>query len=353
MSIHQAMTTMHDDTAAHGPSVYEGYATRALAGDALTRDEALAVLHAPDAELRPLLLAAFRVRERHFGRRVKLCMLRNARSGLCQEDCHYCSQSTVSTADIDTYRLLPTDTLIEGAEAAVARGARRYCMVTSGRGPSARDIAQLGDATRAIKQRFPDLEICVSPGLMDDAQARELKEAGVGWVNHNLNSSERFHPSICTTHTYADRVATVRAVQRAGLATCCGGIIGMGETDDDVVDLAFALRELGVDSLPVNFLLPIAGTPFEGREGVAASRGLKALCLFRFTNPAAEIRAAGGRERNLGAWQALAFYPANSIFIEGYLTTPGLAAEPTHRMIEALGFTVEREEEVVTATCDA
>jgi len=329
--------------------LFRSLASRVLAGEALARDEALGVLRAADDELRALLLAAYRVRAHHFGRRVKLCLLRNARSGLCPEDCHYCSQSSVSTAAIDTYRLLPLERLVEGAEAAVARGARRYCMVTSGRGPSARDVAQLGEATRTIKRRFPALEICVSAGIMDESQARALKAAGVGWVNHNLNTSERFHPEICTTHTYADRVATVRAVQRAGLATCCGGIIGMGETEEDIVDLAFALRELGVDSLPVNFLLAIAGTPLDHRASVSVSRGLKALCLFRLTNPASEIRAAGGRERNLGDWQALALYPANSIFIDGYLTTPGLAAEPTHRMVEALGFEVEREDEAVEA----
>jgi biotin synthase len=255
----------------------------------------------------------------------------------------------VSSAAIDTYRLLPAERLIEGAEAAVARGARRYCMVTSGRGPSARDVDELTAVTRAIKARFPALEICVSLGIMDEAQARALRDSGVGWVNHNLNTSERFHPEICTTHSYADRVATVRAVQRAGLSTCCGGIIGMGESDDDVVDLAFALRALGVDSLPVNFLLPIAGTPLAASASLSALRGLKALCLFRFTNPASEIRAAGGRERSLGAWQALAFYPANSIFIDGYLTTEGLDAERTHRLVAALGFTVEREEHASVA----
>jgi len=330
-------------------SEYDAYATRALSGGALERHEAMAVLRAPDDDLRALLLAAFRVREHHFGRRVKLAMLRNARSGLCPEDCHYCSQSAVSKADIDTYQLLPFEQLVAGADAAVVRGARRYCMVTSGRGPSARDITQLGAATRAIKERFPTLEICIYAGLMDEPQARELKAAGVGWVNHNLNTSERFHPEICTTHTYADRVATVRAVQRAGLSTCCGGIIGMGETDDDVVDLAFALRDLHVDSLPVNFLLPIGGTPFAERPLTQMTRGLKALCLFRLTNPDSEIRAAGGRERSLGSWQALALYPANSIFIEGYLTTPGLATAPTQRMVESLGFTVEREEDVAPA----
>jgi len=334
-------------------TAYALHAERALAGEAPSRADALAILRAPDDDLRELLLAAFAVRERYWGRRVKLCMLRNARSGLCPEDCHYCSQSAVSQAGIDTYRLQSAAELVAGAHAAVARGATRYCMVTSGRGPSARDVTQLAAATRAIKTAYPALEICVSLGIMDETQARALKAAGVGWVNHNLNTSERFHARICTTHTYADRVGTVRAAKAAGLATCSGGILGMGESDDDVIDLAFALRELATDSLPVNFLHPIPGTPLAGAVSVTPQRALKALSLFRLTNPASDIRAAGGRERNLGDWQALALYPANSVFIEGYLTTPGLATGPTHRMIEALGFTVEHEAELAAPAATA
>ena len=325
------------------------HAERALAGAAPSRAEALAMLQGPDDDLRDLLLAAYAVRERHWGRRVKLCMLRNARNGLCPEDCHYCSQSAISSTAIDSYRLMPRAELIEGARAAVARGARRYCMVTSGRGPSARDIGEIGAATRAILAEHPELEICVSLGIMDEAQARELKSAGVGWVNHNLNTSERFHPEICTTHAYGDRVGTVQAVKRAGLNVCCGGIIGMGESDEDVVDLAFALRELGVDSLPLNFLLSIDGTPLGGRGTMSPTRALRALCLMRFTNPAADIRAAGGRERNLGDWQGLALYPANSVFVEGYLTTVGLATAPTRTLVESMGFTVESDVEVADA----
>lgn len=322
------------------------HAERSLAGEAPSRAEALAILQGPDHDLRDLLLAAFAVREHHWGRRVKLCMLRNARNGLCPEDCHYCSQSAVSTTAIDSYRLMPREELVAGARAAVARGARRYCMVTSGRGPSTRDIDQIGAATRAILAEHPELEICVSLGIMDEAQARELKAAGVGWVNHNLNTSERFHPEICTTHTYGDRVGTVRAVKQAGLNVCCGGIIGMGENDEDVVDLAFALRELGVDSLPLNFLLSIGGTPLAGAGTMSPVRALRALCLMRFTNPAADLRAAGGRERNLGDWQGLALYPANSVFIEGYLTTVGLATAPTRTLVESMGFTVESDVEI-------
>ena len=319
-------------------------AARALAGEALTRDEARAVLAVPDERLSDLLSAAFSVRERRWGRRVKVCVLQNARSGLCPEDCGYCSQSKISTADIDTYRLMPHEELVQKADDAIARGARRYCMVTSGRGPSERDIDQLCAATRDIKQNYPDLEICVSVGLMDDAAAQRLAEAGVGWVNHNLNTSERFYPKICTTHTYADRVATVQAAQRAGLNTCCGGIIGMGEDDEDVVDLGFALRELRVSSLPVNFLIPIGGTPLEERPVTHAPRALKALCLMRFLNPEADIRAAGGRERTLGEWQPLALYPANSIFVNGYLTTPGQAAAEAQAMVSSIGFELEVEE---------
>lgn len=323
---------------------FDDLADRVLAGGQPTREEALAILNAPESEMDELLGAALRIREQRWGRGVKICMLQNARSGLCPEDCHYCSQSKVSTADIDTYTLLERGRLMEGANRAVERGARRYCMATSGRGPSDRDIDQFCATTRAIKQEHPDLEICVSLGLMDEEKAHKLAEAGVGWVNHNLNTSERHHDQICTTHTYADRVATVQAAKKAGMNTCCGGIIGMGEDDDDIVQLGFALRELGVDSLPVNFLHAIDGTPFEDKEDVEPGRALRALCLMRFLNPEADIRAAGGSERTLGEDEHLALYPANSIFVAGYLTTPGRSAEDARRMIEERGFFVDGTE---------
>ena len=323
---------------------FDALGARVLAGALVSRDEALAILGAPDAALRPLLHAAFRVREHYHGRRVKICQLRNARSGLCPEDCHYCSQSAISDAAIPRYRLDSVPELLAGARRAVASGATRYCMVTSGRGPSANDVARFTAAARAIKTAYPHLELCVSLGLMDDVQAHELKDAGVGWVNHNLNTSERFHPEICSTHTYADRINTVRAVQRAGLHTCCGGIIGMGEGPEDIVDLAFALRALRVDSLPLNFLHPIDGTPFAAQHELDPAQCLRALCLMRFTNPQSEIRVAGGRELNLGWFQGLALFPANSIFVEGYLTTPGQAAAEAQHMIESMGFVVEAVE---------
>ena len=314
-----------------------------LAGGRVERDSAQRVLGAADDEVPALLHATFRVRAHHHQRRVKICLLRNARSGLCPEDCHYCSQSAVSEADIPRYRLDSVDELLAGARRAVEAGARRYCMVTSGRGPSAPDIERFTTAARRIKAEHPGLELCVSLGIMEEEQARQLKGSGVGWVNHNLNTSARFHSEICETHTYEDRVRTVGNVRRAGLSTCCGGIIGMGETDEDVIDLAFALRDLEVDSLPVNFLIPIPGTPLADRRELTPMRCLKALCLFRLTNPAAEIRVAGGRELNLGWFEPLALFAANSIFVDGYLTTPGQAHTEAHRMVEAMGFDVETD----------
>lgn len=316
-------------------------AQKSLAGETLSRDEAFAVLQCADEQLRDLLWAAFAVRERFFGRKVKSSLLQNARSGLCPEDCHYCSQSAISNAFINKYRLLPTAQLLDGARKAVAVGARRYCMVTSGRGPNDRDITYLSTAVRAIKAEFPHLEICLSLGLMGEEQARTLKEAGVGWINHNLNTSPRFYPQICSTHTYADRVQTVQNVKRAGLSTCCGGIIGMGELNDDIVELAYAVRALEIDSIPVNFLYPITGTPLGNRRDFVPTKGLKTLCLMRLLNPCSELRMAAGRELYLAGWGGLAFYPANSIFVEGYLTTPGQQATDAHRLVKDAGFEVE------------
>ncbi len=319
---------------------YHKLAEKSLRGEVLTRQEMGSVLGAPAGEISSLLNAALRVRQHFWGRKVHLHMLTNARSGLCPEDCHYCSQSAISQAPIAKYPLLSRETLLEGAQRAKAVRAVRYCIVTSGRGPTDRDIETLAAIVRDIRQAV-EINICCSLGLMPEGQARTLKGAGVERVNHNLNTSRRFHPAICSTHTYDDRVRTVENVRRAGLSTCCGGIVGMGETDDDLMDLALSLRELDVASIPVNFLHPIPGTPFEGYRELTPERCLKVLCLFRFVNPAKEIRVAGGRELNLGSQQALAMYPANSLFVDGYLTTPGQAAADTHRMIEAHGFEID------------
>lgn len=323
-------------------SLYQEWADRALAGETLSREEAKTCLETPSDDIDELTDQVFRVRQAAWGRKVKICVLNNIRSGLCPEDCSYCSQSKVSTAEISIYPLKTSQAIYDGAKRAYEEAkAKRYCIVASGRGPTDRDIDHLSECIRKIKADFP-LEICCSLGLLDEDKARRLADAGAGWVNHNLNTSERFYPNICTTHTYQDRIRTIRAVQNAGMSTCSGGIIGMGETQDDVIDLAFTVRKLDIDSIPVNFLHPVDGTPEAHRPRTRIENGLRTLSLFRLLNPAKDIRAAGGREFNFGSDSYRVLYAANSIFVEGYLTTPGQESIDAHRMIESLGFEIEK-----------
>jgi biotin synthase len=279
------------------------------------------------------------VRRRHWGTEVQLYSLRNAKSGICPEDCGYCSQSKVSNAEIPVYRLNDQQTLMESARVAVQNKARTFCIVASGRGPTDEEVERVAAAVRAIKQELP-LNVCCCLGLLTPPQARVLADAGVDRVNHNLNTSANHYEKICSTHSYADRLETLRVVREAGMELCSGGIIGLGESRDDVVDLAMALRELGVESIPVNFLHPIEGTPLANQERPNPRYCLKVLCMFRLTNPRSEIRVAGGRELNLRWLQPMALYAANSLFVSDYLTTRGQPAEADFQMIEDLGFSI-------------
>jgi biotin synthase len=316
-----------------------------LAGEPLTSEQALAVLECPDEELLDLMSAAYRVRRRWFANDVQLYFLMNAKSGLCPEDCSYCSQSKVSEAEIPRYNLLSRDKLMEGARLAAERQARTYCIVISARGPNEREMRAVTTIVPEIKQQY-NLKICACLGLLTPEQAQELKDCGVDRVNHNLNTSEKFYEDICTTHTFGDRLATLRAVRDAGMEMCSGGIIGMGERRQDVVDLAITLRDLGVQSIPINFLNPIDGTPLAGRSDLNPRYCLKVLAMFRLVNPDRELRIAGGRELHLGSLQALALYAANSIFVGDYLTTKGQPAEADYQMIRELGFNVVRNPEM-------
>lgn len=326
-------------------SRWHALADRVLEGHTLTLDEGLAVLEAPDEELLDLLAAAYRVRREQFGRSVQLYFLMNAKSGLCPEDCGYCSQSKVSEAEIPRYNLLNAQKLMDGARRAAEQQAKTYCIVISGREPTVREMQAVTAVVPQIKQEF-GLDICACLGLLTVEQARALKECGVDRVNHNLNTSERHYGEICTTHTYQDRLATLRAVREAGLGLCSGGIIGLGEQRTDVVNLALELRALGVPSIPVNFLNPIEGTPLAGTWQLTPRYCLKVLCMFRLANPRSEIRIAGGRELHLRSLQPLALFAANSMFVGDYLTTKGQAAEDDYRMIEDLGFEITRDKEL-------
>jgi biotin synthase len=312
---------------------------RVLKGEILDRAGALEVLKSSDDELLEVLNSAFNVRKQYFGRDVTLHVIRNAKSGSCSENCSFCSQSALSESDIPQYPMQSIDELIEGAQKAHEMAATRYCIVTSGRGPSRKDIDQVCEAIRKIKKEIP-IQICTSLGLLTKEQAGQLKEAGVDRYNHNLESSERFYSSFCTSHSFTDRVATARIAKAAGMELCSGGLVGMGETLEDRVQLAFALRELDVDSIPVNFLNPRPGTPLEGRPRLTPGDCLRTLAMFRFVNPEREIRVAGGRESCIGHMQVLSLYAANSMFTTGYLTTPGQGYEADMLMIDQAGFKV-------------
>lgn len=324
---------------------YVELADRVLSGESATEAEALALLRSPDEDLLDFLAAAYRIRRRYWSNTVQLYFLMNAKSGLCPEDCSYCSQSKVSEAEIPRYNLLSRDKLLEGARLAAERQSRTYCIVISARGPSEREIQAVEKIVPEIKAKY-DLDVCACLGLLTPDQARRLAACGVDKVNHNLNTSPEFYEKICTTHTYQDRLHTLRAVREAGLALCSGGIIGMGEEDRDVVRMALELRELAVESIPLNFLIDIDGTPLAHSRRLTPRYCLKALAMFRFVNPRAEIRIAGGRELHLGSLQGLGLYAANSIFVGDYLTTKGQAPEADYKMIEELGFVITKEEEV-------
>jgi biotin synthase len=326
-------------TTANSSSRWHALATDVLAGRPITRDEAGAVLASPDTELLDLLAASYRVRHHFFGNTVQLFFLMNAKSGLCPEDCGYCSQSKVSEAEIPRYNLLSAPKLLEAARLAAERQSKTFCIVISARGPSEREIDFVCSVVPQIKQQY-GLNVCACLGLLSPEQASRLAAAGVDKVNHNLNTGESYYGEVCSTHTYADRVATLAACRSAGLQLCSGGIMGMGETADDLVDMAFALQELEVESIPLNFLNAIDGTPLEQTNQLTPRDCLRGLAMMRLVNPAAEIRIAGGREIHLGSLQPLGLYPANSIFVGDYLTTEGQLPEADYKMIEELGFTI-------------
>ncbi|WKK23287.1 biotin synthase BioB [Streptomyces olivoreticuli] len=306
-----------------------------------TREEALAVLATSDDELLDVVAAAGKVRRKWFGRRVKLNYLVNLKSGLCPEDCSYCSQRLGSTTGILKYTWLKPEEASQAAAAGVAGGAKRVCLVASGRGPTDRDVDRVTRTIEAIKEQNEDVEVCACLGLLSAGQAERLRAAGADAYNHNLNTSEATYGGITTTHTYADRVDTVQQAQAAGMSACSGLIAGMGETDADLVDVVFSLRELDPDSVPVNFLIPFEGTPLAKEWNLTPQRALRILAMVRFVCPDVEVRLAGGREVHLRSMQPLALHLANSIFLGDYLTSEGQEGKADLAMIEDAGFEVE------------
>jgi biotin synthase len=315
-------------------------ADRILAGASASPSDALAVLRAPDADLLAVVAAAARLRRRHFGNTVKVNYLVNLKSGLCPENCGYCSQAMGSKSDILKYTWLKSADAVSQAAAGMQGGASRVCLVASGRGPTDRDIDRVSELVGDLKAEHPDVEVCACLGLLQDGQAERLRAAGVDAYNHNVNTAESHHGEIVTTHTYADRVDTVGKAKSAGLSPCSGLIAGLGETDEQLVEALFALREIGSESIPVNFLMPFDGTPLAGTWDLDPARCVKILAMARFVCPDVEVRIAGGREIHLRSLQGLALHVANSIFLGDYLTSEGQAAAADLELIKDNGFVV-------------
>jgi len=319
---------------------YEEWVKIALDGKDFSREDAVTILEDRDIDILRLAAAAGDVRMATFGKKVMVHQINNIQNGLCPEDCGYCGQSKISEAPLNKYAMKDEDEILREAHEAKSRGVYRYCMVASGRGPTDRTTVKLAKIIRRINEEV-GIKTCLSAGIVNESQAKALKEAGLDRLNHNLNTSEAHTPSVVTTHGYSDRVETLRAAKQAGLDTCSGIIVGMGESNDDILDVAYSLRDMEVPSIPVNFLIPIPGNPLYDFDQLTPQRCLRILCAFRFINPKSEIRMAGGREGHLRGLQTLALYPANSLFVEGYLVTRGDSANKVFQMIRDAGFEPE------------
>lgn len=315
-----------------------------ISGEAISIEQAQALADLPSASLPLLFAAASRVREHHFGNSVSLCGIVNAKSGLCPEDCSFCAQSSHHATGVSCYPLLDQSTLIAGARAAAASGAACYGIVTSGSGVSSgEELDQVCMAIQAITSKGV-IAPGASLGTLTIAAAEQLKAAGLVTYHHNLETARSFFPQICTTHNYEDDVATVRLAKQVGLRVCCGGLFGMGETMAHRIELAFTLRELQVDSVPINFLDPVAGTPMAGLQNLTPLECLHTIALYRLILPDTHITICGGRQRNLRelqSWVILA--GASGIMTGNYLTKEGRQPEDDRRMLEDQGLVIAKE----------
>ncbi len=313
------------------------YAKRVLDGEEISFDEAVELIHTSDEDTMVLLAMADKIRQKFNGNEVDLCAIVNARSGKCPENCKFCAQSAHYDTGITEYPLLAEDALLEAAKKAKEAGAIRFSVVTSGRNTSnPKEFEQIIHVLRRIREEV-GVEICCSLGLLELEQAKQLKEVGVTRYHSNIETAPSNFPNICSTHSYEDKMYTINNAKEAGLRICSGGIFNLGESLEQRVEMAFTLKELGVDSIPLNLLNPIPNTPFEKNSPLSPLEILRTFAVFRFILPHAQIRTAGGREINLRSLQALALTGGlNGIMVGNYLTTEGRAPEEDLQMISDL-----------------
>lgn len=305
-----------------------------LSGGSISKEEALVLYDEP---LEELCLAADELRRKFCENGFDICTIINGKSGRCSENCKYCAQSAYYHTAADEYPLLDTEEIVKQARYNAERGVLRYSIVTSGRALNDSEIDKMCEAIREIKKNV-DIEVCVSFGLLNEAQYRKVKQAGATRVHNNLETSRNNFPNVCTTHTFDDKVAAIKAAYAAGLAVCSGGIMGLGETKEDRIDMAFSLKELGVKSVPVNMLNPIPGTPYEKNERLTVDDMRRIVAVYRFILPDASIRLAGGRGLLVDKGEGCFCSGANAVISGDMLTTAGYTIESDMEMIERLGY---------------
>ena len=312
-------------------------AEKVLQGGEITPAEAEYLIMVRDQDTMLLLAMADKIRQQYVGGEVDCCAIINARSGKCSENCKFCAQSAHYHTGVNEYALLAEEEIFAAAKKAKEAGAVRFSIVTSGRGQSkVDDFTNIVKTLKRIKSEL-QIEVCCSLGILTLEQAKTLKAAGVTRYHSNLETAGSYFPDICSTHTYEDKFATIKNAQAAGLRVCSGGIFGLGETPQQRVEMAFTIKKLGIDSVPLNLLTPIPGTPFQNNKPLLPYEILRAYAVFRFILPKAQIRTAGGREVNLRDLQALALNGgANGIMIGGYLTTKGRGTEKDMQLLKDL-----------------
>jgi Biotin synthase and related enzymes len=305
----------------------------------LSKQEALAILNLPDEKLPKLLDIVYTIRKKYKGNMVSIQLLTNARSGNCLQNCVYCAQSYKSSTDIDKYNFVSQDKLLQDSHTVNEKNLARHCIGFSGISYTDDEINRFADKINSIKKETKT-DICCSIGFLTPEQARKLKEVGVNRINHNLNTSRNFYSNICTTHTYEERLDNINMLQDIGFEICCGGIIGLGERKEDIVDMLFDIQKIQPQAVPINFLIPIKGTALENADTsyLSPEYCLKVLSLARFLTPKADIRCAAGREIYLKGKEKLMFCAVDSIFASGYLTTKGQSIDDTIKMITDAGF---------------
>lgn len=316
-----------------------------LSGKAISWQQATDLLPLNKAELPELLSGSEIIRRKFRGDKISLCSITSAKSGNCPEDCAFCSQSSHHHTNITTHPLISLSEILKRAEAAFKQKADRFCIVISGRGiESGKEFETICQAISLIRKRYPEMNRDASLGNLDERMAQGLKAAGLERFNHNLETTPRFFPSVCTTHTFEDRLQTIWILKKIGIEVCCGGIFGLGETPEDRIEFAFILKEVDVDCLPLNFLNPIPGTRFTHNPAIEGWELLKMIAIYRFILPTKEIRICGGRQKNLGDLQTQIFSAGADAIIAGdYLTTQGTPAEKDIEMIHHLGLGIKRE----------